>query len=67
MHFSQAVASVQSMVGSVKGVQILYSDKVHLLLKILISEKVLKFMFETGPLECGFSGESYQRWHQAHL
>ena len=28
MHFSQAVASIQSMVGSVKGVQILYSDKV---------------------------------------
>ena len=28
MHFSQAVATIQSLVGSVKGVQILYSDKV---------------------------------------
>lgn len=29
MHFSQAVATIQSLVGSVKGVQILYSDKVR--------------------------------------
>ena len=26
MHFSHAVASIQSLVGSIKGVQILYSD-----------------------------------------
>lgn len=28
MHFSHAVATIQSLVGSIKGVQILYSDKV---------------------------------------
>ena len=27
MHFSQAVASIQSLVGNIKGVQILYSDQ----------------------------------------
>jgi hypothetical protein len=31
MHFGHAVATVQSLVGSVKGVQILYSDKVIIL------------------------------------
>jgi hypothetical protein len=29
MNFSHAVAAIQSMVGSVKGVQILYSEKVQ--------------------------------------
>ena len=29
MHFSHAVAIIQSLVGSIKGVQILYSDKVR--------------------------------------
>lgn len=29
MHFCQAVAIVQSQVGIIKGVQVLYSDKVH--------------------------------------
>ena len=28
MHFSHAVATIQALVGSIKGVQILYSDKV---------------------------------------
>ena len=28
MHFSHAVAIIQSLVGSIKGVQIMYSDKV---------------------------------------
>ena len=31
MHFSHAVATIQSLVGSIKGVQILYSDKVSTL------------------------------------
>jgi hypothetical protein len=31
MNFSHAVAAVQSLVGSVKGVQILYSEKVDIL------------------------------------
>lgn len=29
MHFCQAVAIIQSQVGIIKGVQVLYSDKVH--------------------------------------
>jgi predicted oxidoreductase len=37
MHFSQAVASIQSMVGSVKGVQILYSDKDPLNVDLVIN------------------------------
>lgn len=30
MHFCQAVAIIQSQVGIIKGVQVLYSDKVYL-------------------------------------
>ena len=37
MHFSQAVATVQSLVGSVKGVQILYSDKDPLGVNLVIN------------------------------
>lgn len=29
MHFCQAIAIIQSQVGIIKGVQVLYSDKVH--------------------------------------
>jgi len=37
MHFSQAVATIQSLVGSVKGVQILYSDKDPLGVNLVIN------------------------------
>jgi len=37
MHFSQAVATIQSLVGSVKGVQILYSDKDPLTVDLVIN------------------------------
>ena len=37
MHFSQAVATIQSLVGSVKSVQILYSDKDPLNVNLVIN------------------------------
>ena len=52
MHFSQAVASIQSMVGSVKGVQILYSDKVITYILYFPSEKMT--IHENDPSD----------WHQ---
>jgi hypothetical protein len=37
MHFSQAVASIQSLVGLIKGVQIVYSDKEPLAVDLVIN------------------------------
>jgi len=37
MHFSHAVATIQSLVGSIKGVQILYSDKDPLKIDLVIN------------------------------
>jgi len=37
MHFSHAVATIQSLVGSIKGVQILYSDKEPLTVDLVIN------------------------------
>ena len=37
MHFSHAVASIQSLVGSIKGVQILYSDHDPLGVELVIN------------------------------
>ncbi len=34
MNFSHAVAAIQSLVGSVKGVQILYSERVNIIIKV---------------------------------
>lgn len=44
MHFSQAVSIIQSQVGIIKGVQVLYNDAVRLKTNILIDPQ-LKFMY----------------------
>jgi hypothetical protein len=43
MHFCQAVAIIQSQVGIIKGVQVLYSDKVCNYVLIVYSYLILYF------------------------
>ncbi|KAK9511261.1 hypothetical protein O3M35_005849 [Rhynocoris fuscipes] len=41
MHFSQAVTILQSQVGVIRGIQVLYSDSVSILIFILFSGSLI--------------------------
>ncbi len=45
MHFSQAVAIIQSQVGVIKGVQVLYSDTVGFLVDLNTGTKMKEISY----------------------
>ena len=70
MHFSQAVATIQSLVGSVKGVQILYSDKVWFTWNhnwFHVKNLSTKFFHFSGSFDSGSCHQLNKRWHQTHF
>lgn len=64
MHFSQAVAIIQSQVGVIKGVQVLYSETVsqsfvhflvclqHLMIYLILFNRINHLLSSTEPFRC---------------